>query len=138
MKKQKMKSWSNGVINRFSLPVLVLLFLVSCKNDNAPISILKQGKEITISGNLPKDVSKIEVRFKETNTFAEISVADNGKGIDDTVKDRIFEPKFTTKSSGMGLGLPMVKNIIEAYGGSIDFVTSINKGTVFTVKLPKE
>ena len=81
---------------------------------------------------------KIEVHIKETKDFAVISVADNGKGIDDTVKDRIFEPKFTTKSSGMGLGLPMVKNIIEAYGGSIDFVTSINKGTVFTVKIPKE
>jgi signal transduction histidine kinase len=81
---------------------------------------------------------KIEVRIKDVGDFAEISVADNGKGIKDTVKNRIFEPKFTTKSSGMGLGLPMVKNIIEAYGGSISFVSKKDRGTVFTVKLPKE
>jgi signal transduction histidine kinase len=81
---------------------------------------------------------KIEVRIKDVDNFAEISVADNGKGIEDSVKDKIFEPKFTTKSSGMGLGLPMVKNIIEAYGGSITFISEKNRGTVFTVKLPKE
>jgi len=80
---------------------------------------------------------KIEVRIKEIGNYAEISVADNGKGIEEDVKDRIFEPKFTTKSSGMGLGLPMVKNIIEAYGGDITFISTIDKGTVFTVKLPK-
>ena len=48
-------------------------------------------------------------------------VSDNGKGIPEEVKDLIFEPKFTTKTSGMGLGLPMIKNIIEAYDGSISF-----------------
>lgn len=80
---------------------------------------------------------KIEVHIKDRSTHVEISVADNGKGIDDTVKDKVFEPKFTTKTSGMGLGLPMVKNIIEAYGGSIHFISELNKGTVFTIKLPK-
>ena len=53
-------------------------------------------------------------------------------------KDKVFEPKFTTKSSGMGLGLPMIKNIIEYYGGTISFISSINNGTVFTVILPKK
>jgi two-component system nitrogen regulation sensor histidine kinase NtrY len=54
------------------------------------------------------------------------------------VKDLIFEPKFTTKSSGMGLGLPMIKNIIEAYNGSISFTSNEGGGTIFTVVLPKE
>lgn len=81
---------------------------------------------------------KIEVRIKDMGDFAEISVADNGKGIEKTVQEKIFEPKFTTKSSGMGLGLPMIKNIIETYGGSIHFISTLEKGTVFTVKLPKE
>ena len=67
-----------------------------------------------------------------------IVVSDNGKGIAEDVKDLIFEPKFTTKSSGMGLGLPMIKNIIEAYEGTISFISEEEKGTIFTVILPKE
>jgi len=67
-----------------------------------------------------------------------ISVADNGIGIADEFKDKIFEPKFTTKSSGMGLGLGMVKNIVENYEGNINFTSQVGKGTVFTVTFPKE
>ena len=67
-----------------------------------------------------------------------ISIADNGVGISDEFKDKVFEPKFTTKSSGMGLGLGMVRNIVENYGGSIEFTSQFGKGTVFTVKFPKE
>ena len=66
-----------------------------------------------------------------------ISVADNGIGIQDGFKDKVFEPKFTTKSSGMGLGLGMVKNIVETYNGSINFTSQPGKGTVFTVMFPK-
>ncbi|MFS4455184.1 ATP-binding protein [Maribacter sp. 2304DJ31-5] len=67
-----------------------------------------------------------------------ISVADNGIGISDENKDKIFEPKFTTKSSGMGLGLGMVKNIVETYRGKISFTSQQGKGTVFCVKFPRE
>ncbi len=67
-----------------------------------------------------------------------ISVADNGIGIMDEFADKIFEPKFTTKSSGTGLGLGMVKNIVETYNGSINFTSRSGKGTVFTVIFPKE
>ena len=80
---------------------------------------------------------KIEVQIRERKDYVEISVADNGKGIDKKDIDKVFEPKFTTKTSGMGLGLPMVKNIIETYRGSIHFISELNKGTVFTIKLPK-
>jgi signal transduction histidine kinase len=48
---------------------------------------------------------------------------------------RIFEPKFTTKNSGMGLGLGIIKNIIENYKGTITFETEYGKGTRFTVSL---
>lgn len=81
---------------------------------------------------------KIEVTVSEENERVLILVADNGKGILEEDKDKIFEPKFTTKSSGMGLGLPMVKNIIEAYNGSITFTTQLDKGTVFKIVLPKK
>ena len=81
---------------------------------------------------------KIEVKVKEDNGNVLLTVADNGKGITEEDKKKVFEPKFTTKSSGMGLGLPMIKNIVEAYGGSITFTSEINIGTVFTVTIPKE
>ena len=81
---------------------------------------------------------KIEVSVSEDNGNVIIKVADNGKGISDADKERVFEPKFTTKSSGMGLGLPMVKNIVEAYNGTINFITQVNKGTSFKIVLPKK
>jgi len=80
---------------------------------------------------------KIQVYVSSENKTIKISVTDNGKGIDSSVEHLIFEPKFTTKSSGMGLGLPMIKKIIEAYNGSISFTSSKNVGTTFTVTLPK-
>ena len=58
--------------------------------------------------------------------------------VTDEDREKVFEPKFTTKSSGMGLGLPMVKNIVEAYNGTIEFTTEALKGTVFKVILPKQ
>lgn len=67
-----------------------------------------------------------------------ISVADNGVGISEEAREKVFEPKFTTKSSGMGLGLGMVKNIVETYKGQISFSSKRGKGTVFTVSFPRE
>jgi len=80
---------------------------------------------------------RILVRVEEEETDVCISVSDNGVGITEENKERVFEPKFTTKSSGMGLGLPMVKNLVETYGGSITFTSKRNKGTIFTVRFPK-
>ncbi|SDW23439.1 hypothetical protein SAMN05444411_101329 [Lutibacter oricola] len=81
---------------------------------------------------------KIEVSVSEVNENIEIIVADNGKGISEEDKGRVFEPKFTTKTSGMGLGLPMVKNIVETYNGTISFTSQLEKGTVFKIELPKK
>ncbi len=65
-----------------------------------------------------------------------ISVTDNGSGIPDDVKSRIFQPNFTTKGSGSGLGLPMCRKIIELLGGEINFESQEGHGTTFTVDLP--
>lgn len=80
---------------------------------------------------------RILVTVASEDDMVKISVADNGIGIADEVKEKVFEPKFTTKSSGMGLGLGMVKNIVETYKGSITFTSQRGKGTVFTVRFPK-
>ena len=81
---------------------------------------------------------EIQVKVYETGKKVHIDVQDNGKGIENEDASKIFEPKFTTKSSGMGLGLPMVKNIVEAYNGTISFTAGANEKTVFSVSLPKE
>ncbi|GIR81992.1 MAG: hypothetical protein CM15mP83_7180 [Flavobacteriaceae bacterium] len=65
-----------------------------------------------------------------------IRVVDNGSGIATENLFKIFEPKFTTKSSGMGLGLPIVKNIVETYEGHIEVESNSVIGTVFRVWLP--
>ncbi len=80
---------------------------------------------------------RIVVRVSEENNHVVIEVSDNGIGISEENSQKIFEPKFTTKSSGMGLGLGMVKNIVETYHGSITFTSQKNEGTVFKVIFPK-
>ncbi|AUC74825.1 sensor histidine kinase [Olleya sp. Bg11-27] len=67
-----------------------------------------------------------------------LTISDNGNGISEENRAKVFEPKFTTKSSGMGLGLAMVRNIVETYQGTITFVTQKDVGTTFTVTFPKE
>jgi signal transduction histidine kinase len=83
------------------------------------------------------DNPKIDVKVSCDKDKIFIEVSDNGKGIQKEVEQLIFEPKFTTKTSGMGLGLPMIKSIIEAYEGSISFTSEEGKGTVFMVILPR-
>jgi signal transduction histidine kinase len=65
-----------------------------------------------------------------------VSVTDNGIGIPEEVRAKIFTPNFTTKSSGTGLGLAMSKGIVEQSGGNMWFDTEIGKGTTFYVLLP--
>ena len=66
-----------------------------------------------------------------------VSVRDNGCGIPDDIKAKIFQPNFTTKSSGMGLGLSMVKNILFGNGVEIDFDTEVGVGTEFKLYFEK-
>jgi signal transduction histidine kinase len=79
---------------------------------------------------------RVFVAVKKESNQVLITVEDNGIGIKPQDVDRIFEPKFTTKNSGMGLGLGIIKNIIENYKGTITFETEYGKGTRFTVSLP--
>ena len=81
---------------------------------------------------------KIEVEVTTEDSFVSISVTDNGVGVSEENIEKVFEPKFTTKSSGMGLGLAMVKNIVETYGGSIALNVDENTGTTFKVLFPRQ
>ncbi|PWH83810.1 two-component sensor histidine kinase [Algibacter marinivivus] len=81
---------------------------------------------------------KIVINVGKDKGNVVITVADNGSGVAEENKDKVFEPKFTTKTSGMGLGLAMVKNIVETYKGNITFISEKDKGTTFKVAFPKE
>jgi nitrogen fixation/metabolism regulation signal transduction histidine kinase len=86
-------------------------------------------------GRKPNGWIHIELA-EDNNNFCVIQIKDNGKGMSKEEMSKIFTPNFTTKSSGMGLGLSMVKNIIETAGGTITFESVENKGSIFTLKIP--
>ena len=70
--------------------------------------------------------------------FIAIELKDNGVGIPSDYLPKIFDPLFTTRQIGTGLGLPSCKNIIEKHGGMIDAYSKVGKGTNFVIKLPKK
>ncbi|MBK5275783.1 MAG: histidine kinase, partial [Desulfuromonadales bacterium] len=70
--------------------------------------------------------------------FIEISITDTGVGIPPKNLRKLFQPLFTTKPKGIGLGLVVCKNLVEANGGRIEVESELGRGTTFTVLLPVE
>lgn len=81
---------------------------------------------------------RITVATRVAGDRFEITVADNGPGIPAEILPRVFEPLFSTKSFGTGLGLPMVKQIIDRHGGTINIANGTQAGTCVTLCLPLE
>lgn len=79
---------------------------------------------------------RIGIGLRAENGRLRAWVTDNGTGIPEEMRHRVFEPKFTTKSSGMGLGLAMCRGMVEQMGGKIWFETIPGEGTTFFVELP--
>ena len=78
----------------------------------------------------------LTISFKIQDTMATISVEDTGLGIPENLKANIFKPLFTTKAKGQGLGLAVVKRLVEAVNGMVTFESQVGKGTVFTLTIP--
>ena len=95
------------------------------------INLLKNAEQSIPEGR--QGVIRITVRKKEGKV--EIRIRDNGQGIPENLREKIFQPNFTTKSSGMGLGLAICKRIIESMGGEIGFVSEVGVGTEFFIIL---
>lgn len=95
------------------------------------INLVKNGAEASPNGDAKIDITA----FKE-NSDVVVKVKDNGSGISEEDRDKIFVPNFSTKSSGTGLGLAITKKIIEAHHGNIQFETETGKGTTFFVRIP--
>lgn len=131
---------------RLSLNIFNESYITFSSTEDELISKIDRTQLIRIITNLVKNAIQaipadnenpsIEVKLSRVADFVVIDVHDNGAGVTIEDKKRIFEPKFTTKSSGMGLGLGIIKNIVENYNGTITFESNQDFGTTFTVKLP--
>ena len=88
---------------------------------------MPEGGSLTMQATLEKTGQHLRVA---------LSLIDTGKGIDPKVLPKIFEPFFSTRAGGSGLGLPTTRKIIEAHRGSIDVQSEVGKGTKFTIRLP--
>jgi nitrogen-specific signal transduction histidine kinase len=78
---------------------------------------------------------RISTQYGENYTVV-VTIADTGPGVSMEVRERIFEPYFTTKKKGTGLGLAIVKHNVEIYGGSVRLESELGKGTAFILELP--
>jgi two-component system, NtrC family, nitrogen regulation sensor histidine kinase NtrY len=83
-----------------------------------------------------KEDGLITIRLSIDNDFYLVSISDNGSGITDDQASKIFSPSFTTKSSGMGLGLAMVKSILNIIGGNVSFESKPGDGAIFYIRIP--
>lgn len=121
--------------------------LIITFNYNNPQAIVNGSRDhlLRIFNNLLKNAleaipasvkGKIEVVLEVQGQNALILLSDNGKGIPEDLKDKIFNPNFTTKSSGTGLGLAFVKQAVENMMGTISFDTEQERGTTFFIRVP--
>ena len=78
----------------------------------------------------------LTIATRREDGFAEVLFRDTGKGIDDSAMKNIFEPLFTTKTKGTGLGLAVCQQVVAKHGGTIQVMSDNGDGATFTIKLP--
>ena len=103
--------------------------------DKKDLKEILEALEVDEESEIQKLSSSEVVKLTEKESFIEISVQDNGIGIDENKIAKLFEPYFTTKDKGTGLGLSIVKKIIEDHGGIIKIKKNKNMaGTTSLIK----
>jgi signal transduction histidine kinase len=73
---------------------------------------------------------------KESNGLVELAVSDTGTGLEKQILENLWKPLQTTKAKGIGLGLPIVKRIVDAHSGEVSVESKTGEGTIFTIRLP--
>ncbi|NML22061.1 HAMP domain-containing histidine kinase [Pseudoflavitalea sp. G-6-1-2] len=114
------------------VPAKVMVFADKTQLNRLFTNLMQNALEASADRELR--VIRMDERLEDDHII--ISVKDNGEGIPEQTRSKIFTPNFTTKSSGTGLGLAMSKGIVEQARGDIWFTTVEGEGTVFCVKLP--
>ncbi len=102
--------------------------------DNAVAAL--EGKTGLTGAVTAQGVIRIETQLDATNGVARVTVSDNGPGISDVDREKLFLPYFSTKGRGSGLGLAIVRRIVIEHGGSIEVTDNAPSGARFTVELP--
>jgi two-component system sensor histidine kinase HydH len=83
------------------------------------------------------NTGRVDIKISDHDKHVAIQISDTGSGIPQNIMSKIFEPLFTTKQTGTGLGLASCKKIIEQHDGTIDVTSTEGKGTTFTITIPK-
>lgn len=96
----------------------------------AVVNLLRNAGDATPKGG------EVLVSSQRDGDFVLVRVTDTGAGIPAELQSRIFDPYFSTKKTGTGLGLPTVRRVVEEHGGTLTFSSEVGKGTQFTLRLP--
>jgi len=118
-----------GVDIQYSQDSSVTLFADRVLLSQAIYNIVKNAIEASEGGDVGITVKKVRKKIF-------ISVKNSGRGMDEKEKSRVFEPFYSKKKGGMGIGLYLTRKIVEAHGGDIDLVSSAQNGTTFTIRIP--
>jgi len=126
----------------------VEILLENNTGQEAVLSIVSRSQMMQVFNNLLKNAIQAKkpdqkqiitiVLQNHGDKMWQIQLSDTGTGMTDNVKEKLFQPNFTTKTSGMGLGLAVVKQIITAKGGNISVESTLGEGTTFWITLPKD
>ena len=147
----RVDQWLESVIDEQKIPKGIQLEKVLSLNDvrldidaarvrRAVINVIENACHSMMDDNQQvKDPenSRLQINTQANNKRFEIVVTDTGSGIAEDVRDKIFEPLFSTKVFGVGLGMATVKQIMEQHGGGIDINSQENEGTTVTLWLPE-
>lgn len=113
------------------LPVRIDAMMLKRGVDNLVRNAVQAVSQLRIEGG-----GKVVVRASRQRDSIRLTVDDNGPGIPESDRDRIFDPYFTTKVEGTGLGLPIVKKVVLEHGGTVELVASSLGGARFVISLP--
>ena len=110
------------------------LIIIQCDYEKMVIALLN----ILINAveAIEHNNGRISISARKEKDLCMIEISDNGTGISDEKLPRLFEPYYTSKRNGIGLGLAATLNIIQAHNGVIEVNSEVNKQTVFTITLP--
>ncbi|MGO9938920.1 MAG: sensor histidine kinase, partial [Terracidiphilus sp.] len=96
----------------------------------AVINVIENGAQAMPEGG------KLRVILEEDKKTAVLRIADEGSGISDEIRDKIFDLYFTTKSGGSGIGLAMTYRILQLHHGSVEVQSNLGRGTEFVLRIP--
>ena len=144
LERTEIDSWLNGVLDEQEFPeeiecVRKLHSGIELQIDREYIRRVVYNVITNAIQALQEEDSKgnrITVESVESGEQLELRFIDTGPGIPDDIREKIFEPLFSTKSFGVGLGVPIIKNIMEEHQGEVKFQSEVDKGTVVTLSLP--